>query len=163
MPLLENGQIVQDGWTLVQDDQPLPEGDILLPLSRLSEGLGRNGKGRLGIVLKPDERVSDLKEALPRLDLVSLNFPIFRDGRAFTQARSLREHLHFAGAVRVTGHFLPDQYEFLLRCGVSQLVIPEQSDLAVWHQAHERITVAYQPSVLNERPEGFAFRRFLSS
>jgi uncharacterized protein (DUF934 family) len=162
MPLLENGQIVQDGWTLVEDGQPLPDGDILLPLSRLSEGLGRNGKGRLGIVLKPDERVSDLKEALPRLDLVSLNFPIFRDGRAFTQARSLREHLHFAGAVRVTGHFLPDQYEFLLRCGVSQLVIPEQRDLAVWQQAHERITVAYQPSVLNERPEGFAFRRFLT-
>ncbi|WP_338331404.1 DUF934 domain-containing protein [Acetobacter sp. LMG 32666] len=162
MPLLENGQIVQDGWTLVQDDQPLPDGDILLPLSRLSEGLGRNGKGRLGVVLKPDERVDTLKEALPRLDLVSLHFPIFRDGRAFTQARSLREHLHFTGDVRVTGHFLPDQYEFLLRCGVSQLVIPEQSDLAVWHKAHERMTIAYQPSVLNEQTEGFAFRRFLS-
>mgnify|MGYP001202140988 CR=1 FL=1 len=162
MPLLENGQIVQDGWTLVPDDQPLPDGDILLPLSRLSEGLGRNGKGRLGVVLKPDERVEELREALPRLSLVSLNFPIFRDGRAFTQARSLREYLRFTGDVRVTGHFLPDQYEFLLRCGVNQLVIPEQSDLGVWHKAHERITVAYQPSVLNERAEGFAFRRFLS-
>ena len=162
MPLLENGQIVQDGWTLVPDDQPLPDGDILLPLSRLSEGLGRNGKGRLGVVLKPDERVEELREALPRLDLVSLNFPIFRDGRAFTQARSLREYLRFTGDVRVTGHFLPDQYEFLLRCGVNQLVIPEQSDLDVWHKAHERITVAYQPSVLNERAEGFAFRRFLT-
>lgn len=163
MPLLENGQIVEDGWTLVQDDQALPDGDILLPLSRLSEGLGRNGKGRLGVVLKPDERVEDIREALPRLELVSLTFPIFRDGRAFTQARSLREHLHFKGAVRVTGHFLPDQYEFLLRCGVSQLAIPEGSDPAVWQKAHERITVAYQPSVLDERLEGFAFRRFLSS
>ncbi|CEF55849.1 DUF934 domain-containing protein [Acetobacter ghanensis] len=162
MPLLENGQIVEDGWTLVQDDHALPDGDILVPLARLSEGLGRNGKGRLGVALKPDERVEELKEALPRIDLVSLTFPIFRDGRAFTQARSLREHLHFAGSVRVTGHFLPDQYEFLLRCGVSQLVIPEGSDPAVWQKAHERITVAYQPSVLNERPEGFAFRRFLS-
>lgn len=162
MPLLENGQIVEDGWTLVQDDQALPDGDILVPLARLSEGLGRNGKGRLGVALKPDERVEELKEALPRIDLVSLTFPIFRDGRAFTQARSLREHLHFAGSVRVTGHFLPDQYEFLLRCGVSQLVIPEGSDPAVWQKAHEQITVAYQPSVLNERPEGFAFRRFLS-
>ena len=79
MPLLENGQIVQDGWTLVPDDQPLPDGDILLPLSRLSEGLGRHGKGRLGVVLKPDERVEELREALPRLALVTLNFPIFRD------------------------------------------------------------------------------------
>lgn len=162
MPLLENAKIVADGWTLVQDDQPLPDGDILVPLSRLSEGLGRNGKGRLGVVLKADERVDALKEALPRLDLVSLSFSIFRDGRAFTQARSLREHLRFTGAVRVTGHFLPDQYEFLLRCGVTQFVIPEQSDLAVWQKAHELVTLAYQPSVLNERPEGFAFRRFLS-
>ena len=161
MPLLENAQIVADGWTVVPDDQPLPDGDILVPLSRLSEALGRNGAGRLGVVLKADERVDALKEALPRLDLVSLSFSIFRDGRAFTQARSLREHLHFAGAVRVTGHFLPDQYEFLLRCGVTQFVIPEQSDLAVWQKAHELVTLAYQPSVLNERPEGFAFRRFL--
>lgn len=83
MPLLENAQIIADEWTLVQDDQPLPDGDILVPLSRLSEGLGRNGKGRLGVVLKPDERVEELREALPRLDLVSLTFPIFREiGRA---------------------------------------------------------------------------------
>ncbi|MBS0987074.1 DUF934 domain-containing protein [Acetobacter okinawensis] len=162
MPLLENAQIIEDSWTLVPDDQPLPDGDILVPLSRLAEGLGRNGTGRLGVVLKADERVDALREALPRLDLVSLSFSIFRDGRAFTQARSLREHLHFAGAVRVTGHFLPDQYEFLLRCGVTQFVIPEQSDLAVWKKAHELVTLAYQPSVLNERQEGFAFRRFLS-
>ncbi|MFT8469056.1 DUF934 domain-containing protein [Acetobacter syzygii] len=163
MPLLENGQIVEDGWTLVQDDQSLPDGDILLPLSRLSEGLGRNGQGRLGVVLKPDERVESLKDALPRLDVVCLTFPIFRDGRAFTQARSLREHLHFKGNIRVSGHFLPDQYEFLLRCGVNQLTVPEGTDLGIWQKAHERITIAYQPSVLNEQPEGFAFRRYLSS
>ncbi|AKR49169.1 MULTISPECIES: DUF934 domain-containing protein [Acetobacter] len=162
MPLFENGQIIEDTWLIAQDDQPLPEGDVLVPLARLAEGLGRNGNGRLGVLLKQDEQVEDLKAALPRLDIVCLTFPIFRDGRAFTQARSLREHLHYAGKIRVTGHFLPDQYEFLLRCGVDQVVIPEGSKIDVWEKAHHRFTIAYQPSVLNEKPEGFAFRRFLS-
>ncbi|MFT9256610.1 MAG: DUF934 domain-containing protein [Acetobacter sp.] len=163
MPLLENGQIIEDTWQIAQDEQVLPTGDVLVPLSRLAEGLGRNGGGRLGVILSTADRVEDLAAALPRLDLVCLTFPIFRDGRPFTQARALREHLHYKGVVRVSGHFLPDQYEFLLRCGVDQVVIPEGSDGQVWQDAHTRFTIAYQPSLLNERAEGLGFRRWLSA
>lgn len=161
MPLLENGQLKDDNWQSVADGAGLPSGDILVPLSRLAEGLGRNNEGRLGVVLQSGDSVEALRQALPRLDCVQLTFPIFRDGRPFTQARALREHLQFKGEIRVGGHVLPDQYEFLLRCGVSAVLLPEDSDLAVWQKAHDAFTVAYQPSVLEEQPEGFALRRRL--
>ncbi|GAN68948.1 DUF934 domain-containing protein [Acetobacter orleanensis] len=162
MPLLENGQIIQDTWQIAVEDTPLPAGDVLVPLARLSEGLGRNEEARLGVVLNSADEIEALREALPRLDLVVLSFPVFRDGRPFTQARALREHLHFKGEIRAGGHILPDQYEFLLRCGVTTVSLPEGVDLSVWQHAHEAFTVAYQPSILNEQPEGFAFRRRLA-
>nr|WP_298798227.1 DUF934 domain-containing protein [uncultured Acetobacter sp.] len=162
MPLLENGQIIQDTWQSAVEGEPLPSGNILVPLARLSEALGRNSDARLGVVLTSADEVEALREALPRLDVVVLTFPVFRDGRPFTQARALREHLHFKGEIRAGGHILPDQYEFLLRCGVTAVALPDGADIAVWQRAHEAFTVAYQPSILNEQAEGFAFRRRLA-
>ncbi|MCP9318392.1 DUF934 domain-containing protein [Acetobacter persici] len=162
MPLLENGQIIQDTWKTAVEGEPLPAGDVLVPLARLSEGLGRNVDARLGVVLGSADEAETLRDALPRLDVVVLTFPVFRDGRPFTQARALREHLGFKGEIRAGGHILPDQYEFLLRCGVTTVVLPDEADPAVWRKAHEAFTVAYQPSVLNEQPEGFALRRRLA-
>lgn len=161
MPLLENGQIKEDNWQVAIEGEALPSGDVLVPLARLSEGLGRNNDGRLGVVLNAGDSVEELRSALPRLSSIQVTFPIFRDGRPFTQARALREHLHFEGEIRAGGHILPDQYEFLLRCGVNSVVVPEGVDAAVWQKAHETFSVAYQPSVLNEQPEGVAFRRKL--
>lgn len=163
MPLLENGQIKDDTWLLVQDGDAVPAGDVLLPLSRLAEGFARNTEGRVGVVLAPDEALDGLSDVQDRLQAVQLTLPIFRDGRAFTQARALREHLKFDGIIRVGGHVLPDQYEFLLRCGVTDILVPEDTDVSVWERAHKAFTVAYQPSVQNEAPEGFALRRRLFS
>lgn len=162
MPLLENGQLKNDTWQVVAEGEAIPAGNVLVPLARLSEALGRNCDGALGVMLAPDEDVEALRVTLPRVDAVQLSFPIFRDGRAFTQARALREHLHYTGVIRASGHILPDQYEFLLRCGVTEVVVPENTDLAVWQRAHTAFRVAYQPSVQDEAPEGIALRRYLS-
>lgn len=162
MPLLENGQIIQDTWQIAVEGETLPTGNVLVPLARLSEGLGRNTDAQLGVVLTSADEVETLRDALPRLDVIALTFPVFRDGRPFTQARALREHLHFKGEIRAGGHVLPDQYEFLLRCGVTAIDLPEGADPAVWQRAHEAFTVAYQPSILNEQAEGFALRRRLT-
>lgn len=164
MPLLENGRIVADTWTQVPDDAPCPaDGAVIVPLARVEEALARAGNAPVGVRLTPDEDVTTLHTVLPRLALVNVDFPGFRDGRAFTQARALREHLHFKGEIRATGHALPDQYEFMLRCGITTVVIAEDSDPSVWEKAHTRFTVAYQPSVLNEKPQGFGLRRFLEA
>jgi len=160
MPLLENGVFVDDSWSFAVDDAPLGDGDVIVPLARLDEGLSRSA-GRLGVALPPDADPAELRAALPKIALVAVTFPIFRDGRAFTQARTLREHFSFAGEIRATGKPLPDQYEFLRRCGVTTVALADGTDIAPWAREHTRFTVAYQPSVIGEAPEGFALRRRL--
>ncbi|NHN88566.1 DUF934 domain-containing protein [Acetobacter conturbans] len=162
MPLLENGRLVEDTWHYAIEGEPLGNGDVIVPPERLSEGLGRTA-GRLGVALPNGEPASSLKAALPKLSLVVVTFPIFRDGRAFSQARALREHLHFTGQIRAAGHVLPDQYEFLIRCGVNTVEVAENADLSVWTRNLKQFDVAMQPSpVLDEKPTGFALRRLLN-
>jgi uncharacterized protein (DUF934 family) len=56
---------------------------------------------------------------------VVLEFPKFREGRGFTQARYLRERLGFKGDIRATGQFIPDQFRFLIDCGFTSFVVPD--------------------------------------
>ncbi|AQU86488.1 hypothetical protein B0W47_02375 [Komagataeibacter nataicola] len=163
MPLLENGHVTEDRWAQAIAGEALPAGAVIVPLERLEEGLARPKDAPLGVAIGPDVDVAVLRPALPRLGLVAVTFPSFRDGRAFTQARALREHLSFTGEIRATGTPLPDQYEFLLRCGVTTVQTDRAEDVAVWQQAHEIISIAYQPSVLHERPQGLGLRRFLAT
>ena len=43
---------------------------------------------------------------------IDLHFPKFSDGRAFSQARLLRQRLKFAGEIRATGDVLHPQPHF---------------------------------------------------
>ncbi|ACI52853.1 conserved hypothetical protein [Gluconacetobacter diazotrophicus PA1 5] len=162
MPLLEDGRLVADRWTAIGPDDALPAtGPVIVPLARIGDGLARNSNEELGVAIPPDAEIAVLRTALPRLSLVAVTFPSFRDGRAFSQARALREHLGFAGDIRVTGRPLPDQYEFLLRCGATTVELPDDADPAVWALAHARFHTAYQPAVRGELAEGFGLRRLL--
>ena len=55
----------------------------------------------------PGGRACALARALA---LIALVFPKFRDGRAYSQARLLREHYGFRGELRATGDVLRDQF-----------------------------------------------------
>jgi uncharacterized protein (DUF934 family) len=152
VPLLESGRIVSDPWQKLADDAALPSGHCILSLSRLqqNETLRTTPHRRLGVALPVDQPAEVLVPYLDRLSLVALNFPTFRDGRGFTQARSLREHLAFSGEIRATGNILPDQYAFLLRCGITTVEMQDGVDPAAWQKAVGRFSFAYQPSVLKE-------------
>jgi uncharacterized protein (DUF934 family) len=152
MPLLESGRIVSDPWQKLADDAPLPSGPCILSLSRLqqNEALRMTPHPRLGVALPVDQPEEVLASYLDRLSLVAVNFPTFRDGRGFTQARNLRERLAFSGEIRATGNILPDQYAFLLRCGITTVEIQDGADPAAWQKAADRFSFAYQPSVLKE-------------
>ena len=54
---------------------------------------------------------------LEGVKLIVLNFPKFTDGRAYSQARLLRERLGYTGELRATGRCYIDQLPFMLRCG----------------------------------------------
>jgi uncharacterized protein (DUF934 family) len=132
--------------------QALPSGPCILSLSRLQqdEAVRTAPHLRLGVALPVDQPAEVLAPYLDRLSLVAVNFPTFRDRRGFTQARSLREHLAFSGEIRATGNILPDQYAFLLRCGITSVETPDGTDPAAWQKAADCFSFAYQPSLLEE-------------
>ena len=71
----------------------------------------------VGVLWPNDRRVAELEPWLKDLSLIALMFPKFRDGRAYSQARLLRERYSYRGELRATGDVLRDQFQFLVRAG----------------------------------------------
>ena len=86
---------------------------------------------KIGLQINSDESIDDIVDDLSHFSLVQLNFLSFRDGRPFTVAKTLRKKFKFKKEIRATGHVLPDQYIFLIRCGFDTVEI-EGQDKAVW-------------------------------
>ena len=129
--------------------------DVLVTVAELAER-----DDARAVLLESADDPALLRPYLNRLDLVVLRFPIFRDGRGFTQARELREYLRFSGEIRAEGHILPDQAAFLRRCGVDSVVLPKNGngDPDLWEKQLRQFPVAYQRSVLPELPVGPGLR-----
>ena len=75
-----------------------------------------------------------------------LVFPSFRDGRAYSQARLLRERHGFEGELRATGQVLRDQFLFMLRAGFDAFEVIKDADAEAFAQASRRYSVFYQPT-----------------
>ena len=83
---------------------------------------------------------------LGRLAAVALVFPTFRDGRAYSQARLLRERHGYDGELRATGQVLRDQFLFLLRAGFDSFEVSKEADAAAFVESIRRFDVFYQPT-----------------
>lgn len=166
MPLLRNGCVVEDIWQPVDDDAPLPDqGPIVVSLSRLQadrEKL-RLRHAPLGVRLKNTDDVALLSGDLAWLDLVVLDFPKFTDGRAYTQARLLRERMGYAGEIRATGQVLLDQLLFMQRCGFDAFVVERPDAEDAWRQALAAFSVFYQPTSDGRAPVNRLRRRLQGS
>ena len=101
----------------------------------------------LGVELEATDRVADIEALLARLQLVVLNFTAFADGRAFSQARLLRERFSFQGDIRAQGEVLRDQLSFMQRCGVSQFCLTDSEDVDLALNAFTDISKSYQPEL----------------
>ena len=60
--------------------------------------------------------------------LIALEFPKFRDGRAYSYARLLRERYGFKGELRAVGDVLMEQLFFMLRTGFDAFDIQQSPD-----------------------------------
>ena len=83
---------------------------------------------------------------------IDLHFPKFSDGRAFSQARLLRQRLKFTGEIRATGDVLIDQLVQMARCGFDVAVLREGVDLADAQRQFDRFSAFYQGDVLHPQP-----------
>lgn len=89
--------------------------------------------------------VLQVRDRLAGAKLVVLNFPKFTDGRAYSQARVLRERLGYTGELRATGAVLRDQLPFLLRCGFDSFESDQPGFGEALEKARGLFSVVYQP------------------
>jgi len=165
MPLLIKGSgqgefvWAEDPFTQVDADLPMPPGEVIVPLARFQvEGERLLAEGRrVGVRLENDEEVEALAYDLPRIAVVALDFPKFRNGRAYTSATLLRERFNYTGQVRAVGDVLREQAGFMVRCGFDAFEPSDGSTPEIWAEAVHRFRHVYQRSV-DRRAPAFAER-----
>jgi uncharacterized protein (DUF934 family) len=149
MPLVKQGRITTDLFVHIAEGAELPgDGAILVPAARFLEDpeamLKRAGK--VGVIWPNNRDLDDLVPYLDRLAAVALVFPTFRDGRAYSQARLLRERHGYDGELRATGQVLRDQFVFMSRAGFDAFEVKKDSDALAFEETIKRYSVFYQPT-----------------
>jgi uncharacterized protein (DUF934 family) len=87
-------------------------------------------------------------EGVQRIDLC---FPVFTDGRAFSQAVWLRRR-GYQGVLRATGDVRIDQLLQMRRCGFSEAVLSADQSLADGQRLLKAFSGFYQGDALHPRP-----------
>jgi len=149
MPLVKNGKIAADIFVHLADAAELQQGgSVLISAARFLENpegvLAKTAK--LGVIWPNNRDLDDLLPYLDRLAAVALVFPSFRDGRAYSQARLLRERHGYGGELRATGQVLRDQFVFMLRAGFDAFEVKKDSDAEAFAVSAKRYSVFYQPT-----------------
>lgn len=152
--------VPDDGWTLIRDpDGELPPGPLILPLARWLVEQATQPPHRMSlhsVWLGPDDEVEDLRPWLYRVPMIALDFPSFRDGRAYSQAYLLRTRMGWEGELRAIGDVLRDQLSHMRQCGFTSFAIREDKSSEDALKGLSGMSVLYGRSVIEPRP---LFRR----
>ncbi len=150
MRYIKDGAIAADPWVYIEGDEPVPpDVPAIVTPDWLLGGLPAAIETRsapLGVLWPNDKPESGLAPHLGQLSLIALEFPTFRDGRAYTQARRLRERYGFSGEIRATGDVLRDQFLFMVRAGFNAFEVRKESDAEAFAAAISAFTIRYQPA-----------------
>ena len=149
MPLVKNGAVTADAYVHVGDDLEIAvDGAALIPATRfLADPAALVARSSPTGVIWPNNRdLDDLVPYLDKLSVVALVFPTFRDGRAYSQARLLRERYGYTGELRATGQVLRDQFVLMLRAGFDAFEVKKDADAEAFAATVKRYTVFYQPT-----------------
>lgn len=158
MRVIKDRQIVDDDWTLLAADAPIPPtGDVIVSVAQWNaeQQAPSERSGRIGVVLHSDE-LPDQIQNLQRLPLIAIDFPKFVDGRGYTSARLLRTRFGFEGELRAVGDVLHDQLFYMSRCGIDSFALKAGKDIEGALKAFDDFSVAYQAAADDQRP---LFRR----
>lgn len=149
MALIRRGELADDPFRRIADDESLPaSGAVLVSLERWQSERDQllEREDALGVVLQSDQSPELIATDLEHLALVALEFPQFRDGRAYTYARMLRERFGYTGEVRAVGDVLMEQLHFMLRTGFDAFEIESDDPLGQFEVAKADFSVWYQPT-----------------
>ena len=139
-----------DQWQRLDDEDALPEeGAIVVSTERWSDLRGRNSLDawEVGVAVGEGDPIEDLVADLDRIAMVSLSFPAFTDGRAYSSARLLRERHGFEGEIRAEGDVLLDQIPYMLRCGFDSFAIRDEATRRALADGHiPEVPIYMQPT-----------------
>jgi uncharacterized protein (DUF934 family) len=162
--LIKDRAIAIDRWTLLKDATgpevltAIPGKNLIVPLRFWQDyAIELEGyAGDIGIWLDSDETVSEIGDLLSEFPLIALNFPVFADGRSYSNARELRERFAYAGEIRAIGDVLRDQLYYMSRCGFDAFSLRHDQDPDRCIVALDDFTTGYQATVAEPIP---LFRR----
>ena len=162
--LIKNGELIQDNWTVLREATgpdvltAVPGKNFIVPLEfwKMYQDKLEDYFGDIAIWLDSDENVNDIGSDLRQFTLIALNFPVFSDGRSYTNARELRQHLNYEGEIRAIGDVLRDQMFYMARCGFNSFEIRHDQDPDACLSAFNDFQTGYQSSIDEPNP---LFRR----
>ena len=147
--LVKDGRLHDDPFVDATHAAELPpSGPVLVSLAQWQtqrDVLAARGTP-IGIKLASDQPPEAIADDVSRFALIALEFPKFRDGRAYSYARLLRERYGFRGELRAVGDVLMEQLHFMLRVGFDCFEIREPDPVRVYETALADFSVWYQPT-----------------
>ncbi len=154
LQVIKDNQVVEDNWTRFETDDTeaaLPEGDVIVPLAywkaRRDELMATGN--RIAVCINGDDELDDIVPELDKLELLAIEFPVFRDGRGYSMARALRQRHNFQGDIRAVGEVLRDQLYFMQRVGISSYQLKDGKDPQDALKGFTEFSVRYQGAVDN--------------
>ena len=147
--ILKKDKILQNEYVIINDLKDLSNFNSQKIIITVEQWLANKNilkkRKNIGIKLNSDESISMIKDDIDFFEIIQFNFITFKDGRPFSEAKKLRVEFKFLNEIRASGHILPDQYIFLLRCGFSSVEI-ETSKKKFWLEFLEMDSgLYYQP------------------
>jgi uncharacterized protein (DUF934 family) len=160
MALIKNGELVASSFVDVSAAEAIPpSGPVIVSLEQwqAQRALLLARGTPIGIRLHSDQPPERIATDLPHFAVVALEFPKFRDGRAYSYARLLRERYGYKGELRAVGDVLLEQLFFMLRTGFDAFELASQDPLGDYRTAVADFSVWYQPAA-DGRPTALQLR-----
>ncbi len=155
---IDNRWIILKVATGLEDLQAVPGKNLIVPFKfwqQFNDELP-GYSGAIAIWLDSDEQAGQIGDRLHELPLVALNFPVFSDGRSYSNARELRQRFAYNGEIRAFGDVLRDQLYYMSQCGFDTFDLRADQDVAICLQAFEDFATGYQATIVEPTP---LFRR----
>ena len=149
MPLIRDTELVNDEYTDISAEGDIPSsGAIIVNLDQWQTHRDRlvERSDPVGLRLQSSEHPEVIAGDVGHLALIALEFPTFRDGRAYSYARLLRDRYGFNGELRAVGDVLLEQIHFMARVGFNAFEIDSDTPVTDFEIAQRDFSVWYQPS-----------------
>lgn len=151
--IIRDHKIVQDTWHILdittETWKQLPATtQIIVPFDLWQtehSNLLNYFTGGIGVTLENTTEPETIS-ALDCISLLTIDFPLFSDGRGYSLARILREQLHYCGELRAVGDVLHDQLFYLSRCGFNAFDLKPHVNIEHALQAFNSFSRTYQPA-----------------